>query len=167
MTTARVRATGFLNTTLDRFLQGVQDLAKRTVGIFHYPKDSDPALVSQHAKTFGSQFGEVLRVFVKWGSGAQPYAILNFASREAADAAVGQRPVFMGTPVDPTPWRLPKGMLPAMVIPCPSSIFVCVSSSPASHFVIPQSLFVTIKYCGSMYYFQTNWRLSPSEYNLL
>ncbi|KAK9826681.1 hypothetical protein WJX74_009673 [Apatococcus lobatus] len=92
-------------------MSSAEDLAGRTVAIFHYPKHSDPVQVSQHAKSFGSQFGEVLSAHLKRGSGQQPYVILNFASITAAVAAVehNQRPLFLGSPVDPTPWRLPSG----------------------------------------------------------
>ncbi|KAK9826590.1 hypothetical protein WJX74_004519 [Apatococcus lobatus] len=90
-------------------MTSAEEIARRTVGIFHYPKNSDPAQVCQHAEAYGRKFGDVLRVSIKWGSGAQPYAILNFSTVEAALAAVehGQRPVFMGTPVNPSAWRLP------------------------------------------------------------
>lgn len=87
----------------------LQALAKRTVGIFNYPKNSDPAQVSDHAHGYGVIFGEVRRVSIKTGRDLQLYAIINFCSADAALAAVqqSQKPLFMGTAVNPSAWKLP------------------------------------------------------------
>lgn len=65
--------------------------------------------MSQHAYAYGGKFGEVQRVSIKWGSGAQPYAILNFKTADSAAAAIehSQKPVFKGTTVNPSAWKLP------------------------------------------------------------
>lgn len=87
----------------------LQALAKRTVGIFNYPKNSDPAQVSEHAYAYGVRFGEVQRVIINTGRDLQLYAIINFCSADAALAAVQQRQplLFMGTTVNPSAWKLP------------------------------------------------------------
>ena len=90
-------------------LEVMQELALRTVGIFHYPKGSNPAEVAEHAAGFAAYFGKVTRTSIKFGSGSMPYAILNFETSTAAQAALAHKPkpLFKGLPVDPLPWRLP------------------------------------------------------------
>ena len=88
----------------------MQDWARRTVAIFGYPKDSNTADVTQHAHAFGSQFGKVIGTNMKYGSGRQPYAIVNFETMQAAQAAVlhHPKPRFQGALVSPKAWNLPS-----------------------------------------------------------
>ena len=93
----------------------MQELARRTVGIFHYPKGSALNEVKQHADNFGRQFGQVLHSQGKRNINQNVYAILNFETPGEAQAALapGSKPIFKGVPEYVLPWKIPgKAQVP-------------------------------------------------------
>ncbi len=89
----------------------LQELARRTVGIFSYPNGTTSEQIEDHAQDWASHFGHIMQISVKWGADGKPYAIINFDGPEAARAAVGigavEPPEIDGWYLNVRPWRVP------------------------------------------------------------
>ena len=88
----------------------MQELARRTVGIFSYPTSIQSMdQVVKHARDFGSQFGQIMYCCAKWGADGKLYAILNYDGPAAARAAVASDavPEINGWYMNIKPWRVP------------------------------------------------------------